>query len=247
MLLAAAIEEDEDVARAAKTVMADLPDPRVDADLLDRLPNAEGKTALVLIEMAGQRGIEAALPALMRAANDTDDQIRQAALGALGSTVGMRDLLVLIHRVVSPLWPQDAKAAEEALMAACTRMPDREACAEQLVAPMGQAAAAAKCSLLKVFGAIGGAKALQEAAAAARDANPEVQDTASRLLGQWMSADAAPVLLDLAKTPADEKYKTRACEATSASPGNSTFRPSSASPCAGRQRSCASATTRRSS
>ena len=47
-------------------------------------------------------------------------------------------------------------------------------------------------------------------AAAAKDADPEIQDTASRMLGAWMDVDAAPVLLDLAKNAADEKYKIRA-------------------------------------
>jgi hypothetical protein len=46
--------------------------------------------------------------------------------------------------------------------------------------------------------------------AAVKDANPQVQDAASRLLGEWMDVDVAPVLLDLAKDTADEKYKVRA-------------------------------------
>jgi hypothetical protein len=44
----------------------------------------------------------------------------------------------------------------------------------------------------------------------ARGARPEIQDAATRALGNWMSVDAAPVLLDLAKTLRDAKLKTRA-------------------------------------
>jgi len=55
---------------------------------------------------------------------------------------------------------------------------------------------------------MGGAKALQAVGAAAKDADPTMQDTASRLLGEWMTTDAGPVLLDLAKT--ESKYEIRA-------------------------------------
>ena len=57
---------------------------------------------------------------------------------------------------------------------------------------------------------MGGARALAAVGAAAKDANPEIQDTASRLLGEWMTVDAAPVLLDLATTASDAKYEIRA-------------------------------------
>jgi hypothetical protein len=55
-----------------------------------------------------------------------------------------------------------------------------------------------------------GAKALETIAAAAKSADPQLQDTASRLLGEWMNVDAAPVLLDLAKTAPGDKYPVRA-------------------------------------
>jgi len=209
-LLDAALEADAEVAQAAKAVLADLPGKDVDADLAARLPQATGKMRQVLIELAGQRRIEAALPALRKAAEDSDGQIRCAALTALGSTIALGDLPLLINRVVNPQKPEETKAAEEALAAACARMPDREACAEKLIAAMSQAPAPAKCSFLEILSAMGGAKALQAVGAAAKDADPQMQDAASRLLGEWMTADAAPALLDLAKTAADAKHKIRA-------------------------------------
>jgi len=208
ILLDAALEADAELAHAAKATLAGLPDKEVDADLLARLPKAEGKLRVILLDVAGQRRIEAALPTLLKAADDADAQVRAAALAALGSTLGQRDLPVLIARVVNPQKPEDAKAAAEALHAACIRMPDREACAATLIAAMSQAPVPLKCRFLEILGAMGGPKALAVVGAAARDANPEIQDAASRLLGEWMSAEAAPVLLDLAK--ADAKYKNRA-------------------------------------
>jgi hypothetical protein len=89
-------------------------------------------------------------------------------------------------------------------------MPDREACAAQLTAALAKAPVPAKCSILEVLGAMGGTGALATVGKAAKDPIPELQDAASRLLGDWMSMDAAPVLLDLAKTAPDARYQIRA-------------------------------------
>jgi hypothetical protein len=69
---------------------------------------------------------------------------------------------------------------------------------------------ATKSTLLEILGAMGGPKALAVMAAAARFTNPDLQDVSTRLLGEWMTADAAPVLLDLAKTAPGEKFQIRA-------------------------------------
>jgi hypothetical protein len=88
-------------------------------------------------------------------------------------------------------------------------MPDREACAEQLVAAMDRASQS-KPVLLDILGAVGGAKALATIGAAVKGGDEPMQDTGSRVLGEWMTLDAAPVLLDLAKTAPSDKYQVRA-------------------------------------
>ena len=106
----------------------------------------------------------------------------------------------MVSQVVSPKNPDDAQVAQKALRAACVRMPDREACAAQLAAAMPQASAPTRSILLEILGEMGGAKALDTIGAAVKGSEPELQDTGSRLLGEWMTVDAAPALLDLAKT-----------------------------------------------
>ena len=208
-LLEVAGVADEGVAQAAKGALEELPGEGVNADLAARLPQAEGKLRLLLIELVGLRRIEA-VAALLKAADDSDAQVRAAALTALGETVGLNDVAVLITRVVTPPNAEDSSAAQQALRAACVRMPDREACAAKLAAALPAASLAAKGTLLEILSAMGGDKALQTIGVAARDPSPELQDAASRLLGEWMTVDAAPVLLDLAKTATDAKYETRA-------------------------------------
>lgn len=208
-LLDAACEADEELAQTAKVALAALPGENVDRDIVALLPSAEGPKYLALIELVGQRRI-AAIDPLLEALDHSDAAVRSAALTSLGNTVPADKLSVLIAQVVSPKNAGDAPAAQQALKTAAVRMPDREACAAELSAALDRAPVATKLVLLDILGAVGGTKALQAVAAAARSRDAQLQDQSSRLLGEWMTIDAAPVLLDLAKaTPAD-RFTARA-------------------------------------
>lgn len=199
-----------ELGQAALDSLTELKGDAVDVAIASALKQAQGPARAVLIQLVGYRGIASAAATLLADANSDDPQIRLAAMGALGMTVGFDRLDVLIDRFVKPRDAQEAEAANSALLAACTRMPDRDATAEKLLAAMRSATAEGKTALLEVLAAVGGQKALEGVAAAARTGDDALQDAASRVLGGWMSADAAPVLLDLAKTAANAKYKTRA-------------------------------------
>jgi len=208
-LLAIALEPDAELADAAKAALAGLAGKKVDTEITSRLPQANGKTLAILIEATGERRIDAQ-STLQNALDNPDAQVRSAALTALGATVRPEELSVLISEVTRPKNPADAQVAKQALRAACIRMPDREACAEQLLSAMSRAPGSTKYTLLEILGAVGGTKALETIGAAAKGSDPELQDAASRLLGQWMDVDAAPVLLDLAKSAPSDKYRGRA-------------------------------------
>jgi hypothetical protein len=89
-------------------------------------------------------------------------------------------------------------------------MPDPEVCAAEIAAALDGAPTATKGVLLDTLAAVGGTKALAAVGAAAKSSDADLQDISSRLLGKWMTIDAAPVLLDLTKTAPDEKYQARA-------------------------------------
>jgi HEAT repeat protein len=210
LLLEAAMADDEELSNAAAVALVDLPGKDVDDDLVARLSKAQGKPRLVLIQLVGERHVMSAAAVLLKAADDPDGQVRVAAIAALGPTIESRALPILIARAIDAQKPEEAKAAEAALRSACPRMADREACAAQLTAAISKSPTPVKSAFLEILGAVGGAKALETVASAAKDADPQIQDVASRLLGEWMTADAAPQLLDLAKTSTNEKFKTRA-------------------------------------
>lgn len=208
-LLDAACETDEELAQTARTALAALPGDNVDRDIVALLPSAEGPKYLALIELVGQRRI-AAIDPLLEALDHSDAAVRVAALTSLGNTVPADKLSVLITQVVSPKQAGDAPAAQQALKTAAVRMPDREACATEISAALDRAPVATKLVLLDILGAVGGTKALQTVAAAAKSRDPQLQDQSSRLLGEWMTIDAAPVLLDLAKATPPDRFTVRA-------------------------------------
>lgn len=208
-LLAIAIESDVDLAQTAKETLADLPGSGVDSEIVALLPTAKGTSYPLLLELIGQRRINA-VPDVIRALDHSDQTVRSAALIALGETVLLQQLSVLISQVVAPKHSEDRAVAQRALKAASVRMPDREACAAELTAAVKRSSAATKTTLLEILSEMGGDTALQTLAAAANSKDSQLQDDGSRLLGKWNSLAAAPVLLNLAKTGPAEKYRIRA-------------------------------------
>jgi HEAT repeat protein len=209
-VLIGAAQAEGEVARAAQDALASLQGKEIDAAIVGMLEQGDAKLRPVLIELVGRRRITSAVSALRKAADEPDETVRAAAIQALGKTVSLEDLPVLMDRLVRPKSPQDKALVQEALKSACVRMPDRDACAVKLVESLARAPAEAKGSILDLFSAVGGAKALQAVSASAGDADEAIQDAAVRVLGEWRSEDAASALLGLVKGSEKEKDRARA-------------------------------------
>ena len=207
-LLGIASESDTELSDAALAALADLPDSTINADILARIPKAEGKVLAALIGALGQRRIEATQE-LVVALSNSDKTVRVAALKSLGTTVPAANLDVLISQVVLPGFAEDFEAAKKALKTAAIRMPDREACSAQLVQTMSTASLSSKSALLDILGAVGGTKALEAMNVAVKSDEPRLRDAGSRLLGEWMTNDAAPVLLDSLKNGPSDMFQGR--------------------------------------
>jgi HEAT repeat protein len=195
------------LSQSAKAALARLSGDEVNAELVRRVEDAKGKSLAILFEAIGQRRINAS-PQLVKAINHSDETVRRAALKALGATAGRKDLAVLITAATKPKNSSDADIAWKALETASIRMPDREATAGDLARAMDGASLATKGRLLRILGAMGGPKALATIAAAAKSNDGELQDAGTRVLGEWMTADAAEPLYEIASS--DNRYKTRA-------------------------------------
>jgi HEAT repeat protein len=203
VLIELALATNKDVADAAQATLAALPGKEVDQEIVTKLDSASGQTLPLLIELVGQRRI-AAVAALRKLVDSNDAAVRHAALAALGETVEAKDLQLLIDRLTGKGIAADAAVSQQALRAAAVRMADREACAQQLANAMSGQSTEVKNRLLEILGEVGGSNALAAMRAAAVGNDPQLRDTASRLLGSWFDVDAGPVLLELAQMPGNQ-------------------------------------------
>jgi HEAT repeat protein len=212
-LLEMAVNDSPAVSRAALEAMEGLQDKAVDEQIVVRLSKAAGKEKIILIELAGRRHAVAAAPILWLAVDDKDPAVRTAALAGLGAVIEAADLPKLIARLAVTRDKEEMAALDGALREVSLRAADREALAAKLAAALPTAGGPLKARLLETLNLVGGTKALEAVAAAARSGDPELRDAAFRLLGKWKSLDAAPVLLDLYGAVSDNRLKAGAIRA----------------------------------
>ncbi|MFH1923620.1 MAG: HEAT repeat domain-containing protein [Planctomycetota bacterium] len=210
VLLETAVSGEAVLAEAAHASLMKLHGSAVDTAIVTNLDHGDPKARALLLDLVAQHAIASALPAVLKAADDPNEQVRLAAIKTLGRIIGLKDFAILTNRLLAAKSPQETAAVQETLKVACLRMPDRDTCASRLLDCLPNAPIASKCFLIELLGSVGGARALKGVSAAAEDANEDLQDAATRVLGTWMSVDAAPKLLDLAKTLRNDKFRIRA-------------------------------------
>ena len=181
----------------------------VDERIVGRLAAADTASLPLVVGLIGDRRIVTAAAKILPLVDNGDPQVRTAALAALGSVIDLGDIDVLVRKAAAPRDEAEATVATTALREAAVRMADRDGCAAKIAAALGSAGPRAGL-LVETLGEVGGGKALAAVAAAAKSGDQPLQDAATRVLGKWMTADAAPVLLELATTTAAGPYRGRA-------------------------------------
>jgi HEAT repeat protein len=203
VLLDAAIDSDAELAQTAKMTLAKLPGRDVDADLAARLPQAKGKLRQVLIELAGQRQIDEAVPAIVQSVADADAGVRGAAVQAIGTIGGDKqaaDLVTLLQKT------QDSKERtdiEKALLGVSGR--GGQKCVQYLLPLMQSDDSTLRTIAVHSLAVAGGPDALAAVRAAINDKDEAVQDEAVRTLSTWPNnwpgdTGVAEPLLTLAKS-----------------------------------------------
>jgi HEAT repeat protein len=206
-LTESATNPDQEVSTAARNSLASFPAREADAAIQAMLNAPNAKVRVVAAELTGQRRLTAAVPALLKAADDAEQPVRLASLKALGELAGPAELPALLSLLLNAKSLQDSHAAEGALAALCARQAAPAACAGKIVPGLGQARGATQVALLRVLRAVGGAEACAAVRAAADAGDAEVKETALRVLCDWPTPDALPDLTRMAKTSTDPKFK----------------------------------------
>jgi HEAT repeat protein len=201
ILLEAVTENDAELEQAAMETLFRLPGKDVDADLIARLPQAQGNLKRVLIQLAGQRQISEALPEVVSSLQNTDIEIRSAAIqtiSILGQDPLAADLVNLLQKTKNS---RERADIEKALLAISNR------CGAKCISHL-QPLTQSRDDELHIIGLhalaiIGGPEALASVKSAIASTEPSIQDEAVRILSTWPNnwpedSEAGQALLSLA-------------------------------------------------
>jgi HEAT repeat protein len=212
VLLEAAVDADKGVAEAARTSLARFGGFEVDARLMERMGGAGGAMLQVLVELAGVRGIEKAVPMVAPYAGSENAGVRSAALATLGALGGVAQLPALVELMPGATRPKDRAEMEKAIVSIAGR--EGAEATGALLPLLASGNRQARMAGLHALGAAGGEQALGAVVKAVGDGEEAVQDEAVRTLASWPNtwpgdgAVAAP-LLDLAKNGRKPAHKVQ--------------------------------------
>jgi len=212
-LLEPAAGTDAEQSTAAVTALVRMTGADVDPILLTCLEPAQGKLCQVLIDVAAQRRIEAALPVISRHATDADEGVRSASLRALGTLGRDGELAALVQLLGQPGGARDRAGIEAALLTIAGR--EHAASVPRLQALATSGEGANRVTGLHALAAAGGPQALAAVKAGTGDADEAVRDEAVRTLSSWPNTwpeDAAVMapLVDLARNAPKASHKVLA-------------------------------------
>ena len=195
-------DKDKEIAQIATEGMASLPGAEADAAINELLNSSDTNKRLTGFDLVGRRRLASSMPALLKAAGESETKIRTTALKRLGELAGEPQLPAMLDLLAKFSSAADLNAMEQALTALCARLGKSEEISASLASRFGQASAAQKQVMIALFASMGGKNALKAVRDAAK--NADVRSEAIRALGSWKTADAAPDLLDLAKNAAND-------------------------------------------
>lgn len=200
-------DPEAEVAQAAATGLASLPGAAVDASVLKMLDSADPALQVKVLDLVRQRRIVAAVPQIQKLMDDKNEAVKAAAVRSYAELAGETELAGLLDKLVKASDAAAISALEKALGSICGAANQPKDCAQQLAAALAKAGPEAKQALLRTLRVADGPEALSAVRAAVADPNKDVHTTAIRVLSDWKTAAAAPLLLDLAKssaTPVDK-------------------------------------------
>jgi len=195
----------EDDRSLAASSLRRLPGTDINGQIIDSMKARDSETKAQLIEILHDREASAAVDELLAAASSNNADVSEAAFEALSDLAGAEDQKAVIDLLVN-LKGNAARAEAERAVIAVSRKLDGEAATEPILAAMGSSVAA-KCSLLRVLGGIGGDRAYEVVRENLDDRNSKVRDTAVRTLADWPDATAARALLKIFKTTSNRTHR----------------------------------------
>lgn len=202
VLLESLTAGDNTLTEAAKSTLSRLEGKEIDDAIVKEIGNTNSTVRTTAINLIGQRGITAAGNRVFEIATTENESppARSEAVTALGRIAGPELLAPMISAMDEAGTENEKTRWKNAIRDAAVRAPERDKCVQTLVNASEKGSLQTQLAVLETLPLIGGETALNTLAAKAKGRIPEIRDEATKSLGQWTGADAAPVLLDVTKT-----------------------------------------------
>jgi HEAT repeat protein len=184
----------DDIGRAMADLL-DSPDPAVKAGIINVLTARADKT------MA---------PAMVKAARDTDEKIRSAALKGLATVAGLDEMPAMVEMLLDFKDGSQRSALAKALAATALRVSDAEARTDAMVSRVARADSDAKGRLIKMLGRLGGRGAYSAVRRELRSPDTDIATAAVRAFGEWPDDSPADDLLSTIKTTRNDIHRVLA-------------------------------------
>lgn len=194
----------------ARQSLDSLPGKDIDQALMDLLKSQDAKVRAEAARTLAARKVIAAAPALLKAAEDAEREVRGSAFKALAVMGGEDSLPPLAGLLVRIEDDGERDAAADAAVSIAKRMDVPEKAAEPFLSVIANASPAGKVGLLKVLGMLGGPKAMDEMRKALKSNDEKVVEGAVRGLSAWPDDSAAAELLAVVKGSTVEKNQVLA-------------------------------------
>lgn len=206
-LVALAKDREASVADAARAGILGFPGPAADRAVIALLEHRDPRIRSAFASVAVQRRIDAARPALLKAAHSADAAVAAAAFRALGELGQLSDMPAVEDALMAG---RAIEAGEAALAAICARQKDATVYAGPLLSGLARAHGEPRLALLRLLASAGGPRALEAVRTELGAADSAERETALQTLCAWPTADAIPDLARIAATADDNKSRVLA-------------------------------------
>ena len=186
---------------AAQQSLYRLHGPNIDQTILASISRAESKVKVELIRSIGQRNVTTAVEAILKTAQEPDEDVQLESFKVLRIIAGPKNLPALIDILIRTEDQNVRSEAERCVAAVAGKISDKDSQADDILAVLPSVKEPkARFSLLGVLGRIGNKKAYDVLRKSLEDKDPDVRTAVIRALSEWPTDEPINDLLKIAQT-----------------------------------------------
>jgi HEAT repeat protein len=195
---------------AARTALARLRGDSTIKAIAADAQSAEAATKTTLIEVLATRRATEAMPVFLAASLDDNEQVRRAAMNALGQLAGGDQIAALVPAVLKAQKGFERDAAERNVAMVCGRIDNEDKRGDALIAALNEIGLSHRDELLSLVGRVGGKRLIDFVGDIATGDDAGRRLLAIDALSKWPNASPADKLLEIAGKTSDPAEREQA-------------------------------------